>query len=91
MVRMASAEVEAYRKHMRKLVWGLGTKVDWKGVVVGCMLMCIGMSAMVILLIQVGIADTPPTGVRLVVAFVFFVAALAGYMIMHRGTERSWL
>jgi hypothetical protein len=46
---------------------------------------------MVILLIQIGIANMPPTGARLVVAFVFFVAVLAGYMIMHRGTERSWL
>jgi len=88
---MASADVEMRRRRMRKLVWGLGMKVDWKQVVVGCVLMCIGMSAVMVLLIRVGIAGTPPTGARLVVAFVFFVAALAGYMIMHRGTERSWL
>jgi hypothetical protein len=88
---MASADVEMRRRRMRKLVWGLGTKVDMKQIVVGCVLLCISASAVTMDMSQAAIADTPMSGARLLAAFVFLAAALAGYMIMHRGTERSWL
>ena len=90
-MHMASAEVEAYRKRMRKLVWGLGTKVDRKQVIVGGALMCISLSAITMLLARGAVTDTPLFGARVLAAFVLFVGVLAGYMIMHRGTERSWL
>jgi len=88
---MTSAEVEKRRKRVKELVWGLSSKVDWKQVVVGCALMCISLSIVTAAMIQPAIADAPLKSSGLVVIFACFVAALGGFMIMHRGTERAWL
>jgi len=88
---MASAEVEKRRKRVQKLVWGLSSKVDKKLLVVGFVLMCVNLSAIVLLLADGAVKDVPLAGTKLVALFMFVVGALAGFMIMHRGTERAWL
>jgi len=88
---MTSDGLKKRRKHVDKLVWGLGTKLDWKQVIAGCALMCVSLSAVVVVLVQSAIDDVPPTGFGLVAAFVAFVGVLSGFMIAHRGAERSWL
>lgn len=88
---MASAEVEARRARMRMLVWGLSSKINRKLLVVGFTLMCVNLSAIVLLFADCAIKDVLLTGSRTVAMFAFLVGALAGFMIMHRGTERAWL
>lgn len=88
---MAGAEVEKRRERVRKLVWGLSSKVNKKLFVVGFALMCVNLSAVVVVLMDGAVRDAPLTRTGMVSLFIFFVGALAGFMIMHRGTERAWL
>jgi hypothetical protein len=91
MVIMTADEVYVRRKRIDTLFRELGDRIDWKQIVVGCSLMCISLSVVAVVLVQSAIANTPPRGSGLVVVFVAFVGSLAGFMIMHRGTERAWL
>jgi hypothetical protein len=90
-MHMASAEIERRRTRMRKLVWELSSKVNRKLLAVGFVLLCVNLSAIVMLLVDGAVKDVPMTGTKMIAAFMFFVGALAGFMIMHRGTERAWL
>jgi hypothetical protein len=90
-MHMASAEIEKRRKRVKALVWGLSSKVNKKLLVVGFALMCVNLSAVVAVLMNGAIRDAPLTRTGMVALFIFFVGALAGFMIMHRGTERAWL
>lgn len=88
---MASYEVEKRRRHLKKLAWGLSSRVNKKLLFAGFVLTCVNMSAEVLLLLDGVAKGVPLFGVRIVEAFVFTLGVLVGFMIMHRGTERAWL